>query len=335
MWLVKAGLAWHFKRYEVEQIPEIAPHTQHRSDRQGHSVRSSYGTTPHRHDPRLRKPAQMIAFADRINRTCISRSRRCGRPDEFGSSRTSSARKGATLSAQSNVPRDLLDRRQQATESRPCACGQGRRSWRRRAQALILNRTIDRPRQTLFASRPAVNSAQGGSLMRQKSAVKWIAGAAVMLTAAISLPAHAGKTLDTMKQRGPSCAASTSASPGFSAADSQGNWTGLDVDCLPRYRRCRAGRPEQGEMGAAERAAALHRAAIGRDRHPVAQHHLDTDPGRIARPGFCRRHLLRRPGLHGAEEDEDHERQELKGLDGLRAVRHHHREEPDRLLQAQ
>ena len=40
--------------------------------------------------------------------------------------------------------------------------------------------------------------------MHQKSAVKWIAGAAVMLTAAISLPAHAGKTLDTMKQRGAS-----------------------------------------------------------------------------------------------------------------------------------
>ena len=38
--------------------------------------------------------------------------------------------------------------------------------------------------------------------MRQTSAVKWIAGAAVMLTAAISLPAHAGKTFDTIKQRG-------------------------------------------------------------------------------------------------------------------------------------
>ena len=38
--------------------------------------------------------------------------------------------------------------------------------------------------------------------MNQKSAMKRIAGAAVLLTAAISLPAYAGKTLDTMKQRG-------------------------------------------------------------------------------------------------------------------------------------
>ena len=43
--------------------------------------------------------------------------------------------------------------------------------------------------------------------MRQKSAVKWIAGAAMMLAAAMSLPAHAGKTLETMKQRGRSSAA--------------------------------------------------------------------------------------------------------------------------------
>ena len=65
--------------------------------------------------------------------------------------------------------------------------------------------------------------------MHQKSAVKWIA-AAVMLTAAISLPAHAGKTLDTMKQRGALVCGVNAALAGFSAADSQGNWTGLDVD---------------------------------------------------------------------------------------------------------
>jgi general L-amino acid transport system substrate-binding protein len=42
--------------------------------------------------------------------------------------------------------------------------------------------------------------------------------------------AHAGKTLDAVKARGQLvCGVNTSA-PGFSAADSQGRWTGLDVD---------------------------------------------------------------------------------------------------------
>lgn len=66
--------------------------------------------------------------------------------------------------------------------------------------------------------------------MDQKSAVKWIAGAAMMLAAAISLPAHAGKTLETMKQRGQLVCGVNVGLAGFSAADSQGNWTGLDAD---------------------------------------------------------------------------------------------------------
>src|SRR5918993_2698870 len=66
--------------------------------------------------------------------------------------------------------------------------------------------------------------------MHQRTAVKWIAGAAVLMTAAVSLPAHAGKTLDTMKQRGALVCGVNVGLAGFSAADSQGNWTGLDVD---------------------------------------------------------------------------------------------------------
>jgi general L-amino acid transport system substrate-binding protein len=53
---------------------------------------------------------------------------------------------------------------------------------------------------------------------------------AVALGVAFAIPAYAGKTLDAVKQRGQVvCGVNTSA-PGFSAADSQGNWTGLDVD---------------------------------------------------------------------------------------------------------
>jgi len=56
---------------------------------------------------------------------------------------------------------------------------------------------------------------------------------ALALLAAASLapaPALAGKTLDGIRQRGEVvCGVNTSA-PGFSAADSQGRWQGLDVD---------------------------------------------------------------------------------------------------------
>jgi general L-amino acid transport system substrate-binding protein len=50
------------------------------------------------------------------------------------------------------------------------------------------------------------------------------------LAAAASLPAHAGKTLDAIKARGQLNCGVNPSLPGFSAADSQGNWTGLDVD---------------------------------------------------------------------------------------------------------
>ena len=45
-----------------------------------------------------------------------------------------------------------------------------------------------------------------------------------------SLPAHAGKDLETIKQRGALVCGVNVGLAGFSAADSQGRWTGLDVD---------------------------------------------------------------------------------------------------------
>jgi len=60
---------------------------------------------------------------------------------------------------------------------------------------------------------------------------KAIAAFAAALTGLCAVTtADAGKTLDAVKQRGQLvCGVNTSA-PGFSAADSQGNWKGLDVD---------------------------------------------------------------------------------------------------------
>ena len=45
-----------------------------------------------------------------------------------------------------------------------------------------------------------------------------------------ALPAHAGKTIDAIKARGQLVCGVSTGLAGFSAADSQGNWSGLDVD---------------------------------------------------------------------------------------------------------
>ena len=47
---------------------------------------------------------------------------------------------------------------------------------------------------------------------------------------AVALPAQAGKTLDAVKARGQVVCGVNTSGPGFSNADSQGRWTGLDVD---------------------------------------------------------------------------------------------------------
>jgi len=59
--------------------------------------------------------------------------------------------------------------------------------------------------------------------------MKQLALAAAVL-ATFSGAAFAGKTLDTIKQRDQLVCGVNPGLPGFAAADSQGNWTGLDVD---------------------------------------------------------------------------------------------------------
>ena len=57
-----------------------------------------------------------------------------------------------------------------------------------------------------------------------------IPAALAISAAAFALPAHAGKTLDAVKQRGSVKCGVTNGVAGFSAPDTQGNWSGLDVD---------------------------------------------------------------------------------------------------------
>jgi general L-amino acid transport system substrate-binding protein len=63
-----------------------------------------------------------------------------------------------------------------------------------------------------------------------KLANKLALGGLLAAGALTVLPAHAGKNLDTIKQRGQVIGGVNTGLAGFSAADSQGNWTGLDVD---------------------------------------------------------------------------------------------------------
>jgi len=60
--------------------------------------------------------------------------------------------------------------------------------------------------------------------------LKFAAVAAAVLGAVVAMPAQAGKTLDAIKARGQIICGVHTGLPGFSAADSNGKWVGLDVD---------------------------------------------------------------------------------------------------------
>ena len=64
----------------------------------------------------------------------------------------------------------------------------------------------------------------------RKTINKALLGAAALAVGVIATPAHAGKTLDAIKARGQVVCGVNVGLAGFSQADSQGNWSGLDVD---------------------------------------------------------------------------------------------------------
>ena len=64
----------------------------------------------------------------------------------------------------------------------------------------------------------------------KKTMFKIVVGTAAVAAVLVGAPAHAGKTLDAIKARGSIVCGVNTGLAGFSAADSQGNWTGLDVE---------------------------------------------------------------------------------------------------------
>jgi len=67
------------------------------------------------------------------------------------------------------------------------------------------------------------------SIMK-KTLLRTLLGATAVAAAVVAAPAQAGKTLDAIKARGAVVCGVNTGLAGFSQADSQGNWTGLDVD---------------------------------------------------------------------------------------------------------
>jgi general L-amino acid transport system substrate-binding protein len=58
----------------------------------------------------------------------------------------------------------------------------------------------------------------------------WLLSLAATASLMAALPAHAGKTLDTIRSRGQIVCGVNTGLAGFAAADSNGKWSGLDVD---------------------------------------------------------------------------------------------------------
>jgi general L-amino acid transport system substrate-binding protein len=84
--------------------------------------------------------------------------------------------------------------------------------------------------------------------------------AAAALLAAFTGTVQAGKTLDAIKARGQLVCGVNPSLPGFSAADSQGNWAGLDVDVCKAVAASvlgDAGKVKWVPLNAAQRFAAL------------------------------------------------------------------------------
>ena len=66
--------------------------------------------------------------------------------------------------------------------------------------------------------------------MLKKTLTRVAAGTLIAAGALTALPAFAGKTIDAIKARGQLNCGVNPSLPGFAAADSQGAWSGLDVD---------------------------------------------------------------------------------------------------------
>ena len=119
-----------------------------------------------------------------------------------------------------------------------------------------------------------------------------IAAGAALAVIASTAKVEAQSTFDAVKAKGfVQCGVNTSL-PGFSAPDSQGVWRGLDVDMCRAVAAAMFGDANKVRYTPDHRAAALHRAPVGRGRPAGAQHHLDDRARHLARPRLRRGEFL-------------------------------------------
>lgn len=94
---------------------------------------------------------------------------------------------------------------------------------------------------------------------------KTFAALLLPVLAAMSAPAHAGKTIDAIKARGQLVCGVNTGLAGFSQADSAGNWSGLDVDICRAIAASLLGDPAKVKwvpLSAQQRFAALQSGEI-------------------------------------------------------------------------
>jgi general L-amino acid transport system substrate-binding protein len=77
------------------------------------------------------------------------------------------------------------------------------------------------------------------------SKLKYVAVVAAAMGTLATVPAHAGKTLDGIKARGQVVCGVNTGLAGFGAADSNGKWTGLDIDVCRAIAAATLGDPEK------------------------------------------------------------------------------------------
>ena len=146
------------------------------------------------------------------------------------------------------------------------------------------------------------------------------------------MPAHAGKTLDAIKARGQLVCGVNTGLAGFSAADSQGNWAGLDVDVCKAVAAAvlsDASKVKWTPLNAQQRFTALQSGEIDMlSRNTTWTLTRDASLGLH----FTGVTYYDGQGFMVPKKTQDHQRQAAEGRHGLRAVGHHDREEPDRLL---
>ena len=99
----------------------------------------------------------------------------------------------------------------------------------------------------------------------------------------VDLTQAAGSLLDAVIEADVVRCGTRDALPGFAVLQPDGTHEGFDNRLLPGHRRRRAGRCREGRVRRSRDRRPLHRPAIGRDRRPGPQHHLDGPAGTVGR----------------------------------------------------